>query len=441
MIGTPGSRGQVHVNRRTLLALMSACLLCMTLWSSLFGVSSVISSDQKSNNDYGTKAQDFTLSVGDASGTRLTQGKPSITVVSNKETSAFSSSSAPAANLTTTTNPFDIGFAIFCAGHPLQVELAKDLLSLCEKANVSARFQDQVVRCHSPRCPQGETPRTTIWVPVVVGRSSTADFKPGTFIIWNLDQPMPRKGGQFAGALRVWEFSQRAAGLRKSEEIPHSMLPFLYNMNHKMNDSTRTAKVAILQEQQKKDLPVCLLGSPSKRRAVVVEALEASNVTVYYTQSVWGEDKPKLLDRCQIVLNIHFYQQSVQEVLRILEGIAHGAVVVSESATLPTDNDARLESRGVHFIPFDPTEEHAKTMKLEVMKQLEILKKASADDLLDMRKDSKRILDEWVERGAVALQRESDHLLGTLCHHNNTVKQHRNQSSCEHVTSAYETTK
>ena len=297
----------------------------------------------------------------------------------------------------------DIGFNIVCGGHPLQVELAIMLLGLCRRARVSARFRGKEVYRGGPQ--------STVWITVTVGRSDTTKLKAGTYIIWNLDQPRAKKTSRFDGAHRVWEFSRRAADIRASEKVPNSELPFLFHIDKAKNKATTASRATIQREQVGKSIPVCLLGVVTNRRAAVAKALNQSNIPVHFTQSAWGDKKAKLLDRCKIVLNVHSYRESVQEVLRILEGIAHGAVVVSETATISSKNDAQLESKAVHFVPYDATENHAKSMKIAVMQQLEALRLASADDLWSMRTDSIRILDEWIERGALALQRESDQLL------------------------------
>lgn len=197
--------------------------------------------------------------------------------------------------------PFDIGFDIVCGEHSLQIELAHVLFALSKKAHVSVRFKKkkQEYRCDSPRCPpppKGGLPRMTVWVPVVVGRSNTDAYKPGSFIIWNLDQPSKAKKGQFSDALEVWEFSKVAADIRTSEQLPNTQLPFLYYMDKESDKNQLTSSTAatILQEQRKKDIPVCLLGTHSKRRAAVVVALGVSNISVYYTpkaKTVWGDDK------------------------------------------------------------------------------------------------------------------------------------------------------
>jgi hypothetical protein len=111
---------------------------------------------------------------------------------------------------------------------------------------------------------------------------------------------------------------------------------------------------------------------------------------------------------------------------------------VSETASLPTTNDALLEAQATHFVPYDETERHVESMKLEVMKQLEILKKASPDYLWAMRKNSTRLLDQWMEMGATALLQRSDRLLEELCH---DPAQEDNQSSCAHLANTYEVTK
>lgn len=333
---------------------------------------------------------------------------------------------------------FDVGFDIVCAGHVLQVELARILFGLCKKANVSVRFKEEVSRCTSPRC-SPHNDGTTIWVTVVVGRSSTAAYKPGTFIVWNLDQPRLSQRDRFKGALVVWEFSKQAADFRTADNISNIQLPFLYYVDTEKDNHTITKATAatILQEHQTKDLSVCLLGSANERRTAVVQALQASNITVYYTQgkAVWGDAKLKLLSQCQIVLNIHYYSESVQEVLRILEGVAHGATVVSETATLPTENDAHLIAKAIEFVPYDETEGHVETTKRKVIQQLAKLKTITAHELVAMREDSIRLLNEWMERGAKALQQESDRLLETFC--GKTV----NQTLCENLAGTFKVTK
>ena len=99
------------------------------------------------------------------------------------------------------------------------------------------------------------------------------------------------------------------------------------------------------------DLDVLFIGSMNPRRIAVLADIANSGARLEARFNVYGEARDALIARSKIVLNLHFYEARVFEVVRVSYLLANRKCVVSE-----TGADALLEEpfeAGVAFAPYD----------------------------------------------------------------------------------------
>ena len=77
-----------------------------------------------------------------------------------------------------------------------------------------------------------------------------------------------------------------------------------------------------------KDIDIIFLGSKSDRRDRILNSYGGS---IYYRDSIFGEQYDEIVNRSKISLNIHnYYGKSILEVTRIVPLVSRGVLVVSE---------------------------------------------------------------------------------------------------------------
>jgi SAM-dependent methyltransferase len=164
-------------------------------------------------------------------------------------------------------------------------------------------------------------------------------------ILYNLEQVEP--GPWFeSGTLelfrryRVWDYSERNAAefeklaLPRPRVVPIGWAPTLARI-----------------EPAHEDIDVLFYGSMNERRWAVIEELLRSGVRVETAFGVYGKARDQLIARSRIVLNIHFYEAKVFEIVRVSYLLANGRVVVSERGA-SAEEEAPFE-QGVAFDSYE----------------------------------------------------------------------------------------
>jgi hypothetical protein len=103
--------------------------------------------------------------------------------------------------------------------------------------------------------------------------------------------------------------------------------------------------------QTDEDIDVLFYGSLHERRRYIIEPLNAHGVTVKAAFGVYGSERDRLIARSKIVLNIHFYEVIVFEVVRVSYLLANRRFVISERRCNPIE-EADF-SAGVIFADYD----------------------------------------------------------------------------------------
>jgi SAM-dependent methyltransferase len=165
-------------------------------------------------------------------------------------------------------------------------------------------------------------------------------------ILYNLEQVDPGSPWLTPALLArfrrhiVWDYSARNAarypglGLPPPRVVPVGWVPEL----------TRIEPAA-------EDIDVLFYGSLNPRRRNVLEALRARGLRVEAAFGVYGEARDRLVARSRLVLNVHFYEAKVFEVVRVSYLLANRRCVVSERGADP-EEERPLEG-GVAFAAYD----------------------------------------------------------------------------------------
>jgi hypothetical protein len=78
------------------------------------------------------------------------------------------------------------------------------------------------------------------------------------------------------------------------------------------------------------DIDVLFYGSINGRRAKVLEDLKKSGLNVHASFGVYGKDRDDLIARSKVVLNLHYYDSEIFEVVRVFYLLSNSIPVVGE---------------------------------------------------------------------------------------------------------------
>jgi hypothetical protein len=104
------------------------------------------------------------------------------------------------------------------------------------------------------------------------------------------------------------------------------------------------------------DIDVLFVGSVNDRRLAVLKQLAAQGVNVEARFNVYGAERDAFLARSKIMLNVHFYDSRLFEIVRVSYLLANRKCVVSE-----TGADRAIERQFEPGIAFAPYEKLAET--------------------------------------------------------------------------------
>jgi hypothetical protein len=99
------------------------------------------------------------------------------------------------------------------------------------------------------------------------------------------------------------------------------------------------------------DIDVLFYGSLNPRRMKVIEAIRREGARVETVFGVFGRKRDALIARSRVVLNMHFFESKVFEIVRVSYLLANGRAVVSERGAAP-EEEAPYE-KGVRFAAYE----------------------------------------------------------------------------------------
>jgi len=168
---------------------------------------------------------------------------------------------------------------------------------------------------------------------------------PGS-ILYNLEQlggpNLPQHFYELASRLQVWDYCRQNIEKWNSMgcgcppvRVPLGYVPELSRISPSLNQ----------------DIDVLFYGSLNDRRARILKALKDAGAKVHATFGVYGKQRDDLIARSKIVLNIHFYDAKIFEIVRVSYLLANSKAVVTECSS-----NAEMEkglSDSVLAVPYD----------------------------------------------------------------------------------------
>lgn len=181
---------------------------------------------------------------------------------------------------------------------------------------------------------------------VVLGPNLLGDqpVAPGA-ILYNLEQAGPGpwfepRVLQLFRAHPVWDYSEHnarelaAMGVPRPQVVPVGWAPEL-------------ARIAPAEE----DIDVLFYGSLNERRLRVLDELRAQGARVETLFGVYGAGRDAFIARSRVVLNVHYFEARVFEIVRVSYLLGNGRAVVSERGAA-ADEEAPFEEC-VAFAPYE----------------------------------------------------------------------------------------
>lgn len=170
-------------------------------------------------------------------------------------------------------------------------------------------------------------------------------------IVYNLEQITPQlletNPGYFdlLERCRVWDYSPRnlESYARLGRRIDAAILPAGY-----VPELTRVPTA------EKQDIDVLFYGSVNERRRKMLEEVREAGLDVQIAFGVYGPARDALIGRAKLVLNLHFYETQIFEIVRVSYLLANRKAVVTEtSPTTEIDADLRdaVRMAGEHDLP------------------------------------------------------------------------------------------
>ncbi len=170
---------------------------------------------------------------------------------------------------------------------------------------------------------------------------------PADAIIFNseqIDADSPWLSGSYMDTLRthqVWDYSAENAqrlterGVQAVQHVPLGYLPEL----------SRIAPAAV------EDIDVLFYGSLNPRRQFILEELQRRGLKVTTLTGCYGEARDQVIARSKVVLNLHYYESKVFEIVRVSYLLSNFKAVVAECDTGTSIDPDLLQA--LRAVPYD----------------------------------------------------------------------------------------
>lgn len=166
-------------------------------------------------------------------------------------------------------------------------------------------------------------------------------------ILYNLEQVDP--GSQwFRPELidvfrryRIWDYSKKnAAALASLGVKVEQVVPVGY-----------AQELSRIRFAEHRDIDVLFFGSMNPRRRLAIARLREAGLNVSAVFGVYGAERDALIARSKLLLNVHYYEAKVLEIVRISYLLANRCTVLSEGGADP--DETSLLNGGVAFTNFE----------------------------------------------------------------------------------------
>jgi SAM-dependent methyltransferase len=185
--------------------------------------------------------------------------------------------------------------------------------------------------------------------------ASDARLLPPGSIVYNLEQlggPQLQPGYyELARQHQIWDYDSR--NIEKWKSLGCARTPVHVPIGY-VPELTRITAAPT------QDIDVLFYGSLNQRRNHILSALKDLGIKVHAVFGVYGRERDVLIARSKIVLNVHFYEAKVFEIVRVSYLLANSKAVVTECSP-----DTAIEpglKDGILALPYDRLVEGCRTL-------------------------------------------------------------------------------
>ena len=154
-----------------------------------------------------------------------------------------------------------------------------------------------------------------------------ASRMPPESILYNLEQlggaELPALFYETAAKHLVWDYSP--VNMARWQQLPLAWAPRLVEIGY-VPQLTRIRSAAVVDQ----DIDVLFYGSLNTRRLHILDQLRAAGLRVHQAFGVYGTERDALIRRARLVLNVHYYETQLFEIVRVSYLLANGKAVVTE---------------------------------------------------------------------------------------------------------------
>ena len=231
-----------------------------------------------------------------------------------------------------------------CLIQPEQYEHAKALLELAELIHwsiIDLGFECSVTTNHVPY------DRINIILGCHLLNMELRAQIPNTAIIFNTEQ-LSNETASWTQAIcewgrhfEIWDYS-----LRNIEFFKQAGL-----LNTKHFKIGYQKQLERIQMEDERPIDVLFYGSLNDRRIHVLQSLEQQNIKVKTLFGVYGTERDEWIAKSKVVLNMHYYQTALFEIVRTFYLLTNQVAVVNEKGDT-TSVDAHVEA-GLCCVPYE----------------------------------------------------------------------------------------
>lgn len=166
-------------------------------------------------------------------------------------------------------------------------------------------------------------------------------------IIYNSEQVDDRStwiDGGYLGLLKrqpLWDYSEANLERLATHGIEHGQLvPVGY-----------VPQLTRIPQDLAQDIDVLFYGAINERRRVILEALIHRGLKVEFLSGIYREARDRMIARAKVVLNLHYYDANVFEIVRVSYLLTNEKAVVAECGDTTRIDDKMREA--VCAVPYD----------------------------------------------------------------------------------------
>ena len=139
----------------------------------------------------------------------------------------------------------------------------------------------------------------------------------------------------------TWDYSER--NILKFNELGVDLVRHL-----KIGFQKELARIPKADAQ---DIDVLFYGSMNERRLVIINDLKAAGLKVHTAFGIYGSERDQLISKAKLVLNHHFYQSQIFEIVRVFYLLSNSIAVVGE--VNPSSSINPIYLNGIFASPYE----------------------------------------------------------------------------------------